>query len=131
MASRLARSEKLLSDSRMLPDFVDNVRRYLAFLRERGHVVYVTDGYRTREQQIDVKRRKPQLAADPGHSLHERGAAVDLEPHDHITDADLRMYDLRRRYAAGPWHVEPAATVTSGDSMEAFGRIMRDAPPMP
>lgn len=38
---------------------------------------YVTDSYRTYEQQADLYRRKPGLAAPPGSSLHEKGLAID------------------------------------------------------
>jgi hypothetical protein len=38
-----------------------------------------TDGYRTFAQQVDVKRRKPNLAATPGRSNHGWGLAFDMD----------------------------------------------------
>lgn len=38
-----------------------------------------TDGYRTFAQQVDVKRRKPNLAATPGKSNHGWGLAFDMD----------------------------------------------------
>lgn len=69
----------------------------------------VTDGFRSYAQQVDVKRRKPNLAATPGRSIHGLGLAADLK----LTKAQQEW--LRRngtRYglypAAGfsrePWH---------------------------
>lgn len=38
----------------------------------------ITDSYRSYEAQVDVKRRKPHLAATPGKSNHGWGIAVDV-----------------------------------------------------
>jgi hypothetical protein len=43
-----------------------------------GRPFCITDGYRTLAAQIDVKRRKPGLAATPGTSNHGWALAVDL-----------------------------------------------------
>lgn len=43
-----------------------------------GRRLCITDGYRTLAAQIDVKRRKPGLAATPGTSNHGWALAVDL-----------------------------------------------------
>lgn len=45
---------------------------------ERGSLLCVTDSYRSYAAQVSVYRRKPQLAAVPGTSLHGLGIAVDL-----------------------------------------------------
>lgn len=45
---------------------------------ETGRRVGITDSYRTYAQQVDVKRRKPSLAATPGTSNHGWGTALDL-----------------------------------------------------
>ncbi|MEO6715216.1 MAG: M15 family metallopeptidase [Mycobacteriales bacterium] len=49
-----------------------------AYAGEFGRPMCVTDSYRTYYDQVDVKRRKPGLAATPGTSQHGWGLAVDL-----------------------------------------------------
>lgn len=49
-----------------------------AYLKANGTNLCVTDSYRSLAAQIDVKRRKPTLAAKPGTSNHGLGLAVDL-----------------------------------------------------
>lgn len=46
--------------------------------KELGYTLVVSDGYRTHAQQIEAKRNKPSLAATPGKSPHEYGAAIDI-----------------------------------------------------
>ncbi|WP_168581498.1 M15 family metallopeptidase [Gephyromycinifex aptenodytis] len=57
--------------------------RALSALREAyaqafGQQMCMTDSYRSYAAQVDVKRRKPRLAATPGTSNHGLGLAVDL-----------------------------------------------------
>jgi peptidoglycan hydrolase-like protein with peptidoglycan-binding domain len=49
----------------------------LAFYREFKRPMKATDGYRSYEQQVDVKRRKGAYAATPGKSNHGWGRAID------------------------------------------------------
>ena len=49
-----------------------------AYAQEFSRPMCVTDSYRTLAQQVDVKQRKPTLAATPGTSRHGLGIAVDL-----------------------------------------------------
>ncbi|WP_432512476.1 D-alanyl-D-alanine carboxypeptidase family protein [Kineococcus sp. SYSU DK001] len=49
-----------------------------AYAAEFGSNISITDSYRTLAEQIDVKARKPGLAAKPGTSRHGLGIAVDL-----------------------------------------------------
>lgn len=69
----------------------------------------VTDGFRSYDQQVDVKRRKKNLAATPGRSIHGLGLAADLK----LTRAQqewLRKNGARYGLYAGagyskePWH---------------------------
>lgn len=46
--------------------------------KQEGIRLIVTDSYRDLAAQIDVFRRKPKLAAQPGTSLHGWGIALDL-----------------------------------------------------
>lgn len=85
----------------MDPVLVRSVRALLAAL---GPKYYVTDGYRTREQQEELYRRKPRFAAKPGTSQHEFGRAVDLQPHD-FDPRILSKFGLRA-IAGEPWHLQ-------------------------
>lgn len=49
-----------------------------AYQKANGTNLCITDSYRSLPAQIDVKRRKPTLAARPGTSQHGLGLAVDL-----------------------------------------------------
>ncbi len=60
----------------------DAARAYDALSRARqaasGKLLCLTDSYRDFAGQVDVFRRKPNLAATPGRSQHGWGLAVDL-----------------------------------------------------
>lgn len=49
-----------------------------AYRESTGSLLCVTDSYRTYAAQVDVRARKPHLAAVPGTSNHGLGLAVDL-----------------------------------------------------
>lgn len=49
------------------------------FYQQTGVPLRVTDSFRSNEEQADVYRRKPNLAAKPGHSRHEHGEALDID----------------------------------------------------
>ena len=46
--------------------------------KELGYTMVIVDGYRSHATQVDLKKRKPKLAASPGKSAHEYGVAVDV-----------------------------------------------------
>ena len=50
----------------------------LAYQRQSGSALCVTDSYRSYPEQVAVKRKLPRLAATPGRSQHGFGLAVDL-----------------------------------------------------
>jgi peptidoglycan hydrolase-like protein with peptidoglycan-binding domain len=52
--------------------------RLRALARDAGIDLTCTDSYRTFDQQVDLKRRKPDLSATPGRSVHGWGFAVDV-----------------------------------------------------
>ena len=61
--------------------------------------------YRTYQQQADLYKRKPGVAAPPGHSLHQQGLAIDL-PSALQTQ---KFFDLLRalgwyQLRTEPWH---------------------------
>lgn len=51
--------------------------RMMAAAAQDGVKLTLTDSYRSYELQVDVKRRKPNLAATPGKSNHGWGRAID------------------------------------------------------
>lgn len=77
-----------------------------AFALEFGSNISITDSYRTLAEQIDVKRRKPTLAATPGTSRHGLGIAVDLG--DGIQNADSAQHQWMDRNAALYGWINPA-----------------------
>jgi hypothetical protein len=64
---------------RLAPEAAAAFADLLAAARRDGVPIVVTDGYRSYEAQVDVKARKPHLAATPGTSQHGWGIAVDLD----------------------------------------------------
>lgn len=74
-----------------------------------GKTINVSDGFRTYQQQTELKQRKGQLAAPPGRSMHGYGLAVDMDTN---TAEDLAhrglftKYGLTRPISNEPWHVE-------------------------
>jgi hypothetical protein len=74
--------------------------------------LWIVSGFRTYAEQAALYRRKPGLAAPPGHSRHEVGLAADLGfPSDAIRMQAHRQAascDLRFPVPNEPWHVEPA-----------------------
>jgi peptidoglycan hydrolase-like protein with peptidoglycan-binding domain len=56
----------------------DGFAAWRALASTAGIDLTCTDSYRTLEEQIDLKRRKPQWSATPGRSVHGWGFAVDL-----------------------------------------------------
>ncbi|PRY18128.1 M15 family metallopeptidase [Kineococcus rhizosphaerae] len=77
-----------------------------AYAAQFGKNISVTDSYRTLAEQIDVKARKPGLAAKPGTSRHGLGIAVDLG--DGIQNADSAQHQWMDRNAALYGWINPA-----------------------
>jgi len=49
------------------------------FLRRYKLPILITDAGRTHQQQVNLHAAKPELAATPGKSFHEAGAALDVD----------------------------------------------------
>jgi sortase A len=83
-----------------------------AFLRAQrilGMEIQITDSFRSHAQQAAAYAAKPGWVAPPGHSLHEKGLAIDvhtgfLAAHPEVRDAlyaaGWRQFDPYRE----PWH---------------------------
>jgi hypothetical protein len=98
---------------RLAPDAAEAFARMLEQARGEGVTLAVTDGYRSYELQVDVKRRKGALAATPGTSKHGWGIAVDF---------DMRVTDfawLRANAARYGW-VHPAWARPGGSKPEPW-----------
>lgn len=86
------------------------------FYEQTGRKLRISDGFRTFEQQADVYRRKPNLAAKPGTSRHEVGQAVDIHPEDaaYLISSGLGqkhgMDYLKGRTKTETWHWQMANT---------------------
>jgi len=76
-----------------------------------GKKLYISEGFRTRERQIALKKKYGKGAASPGHSTHEFGLALDIpgKAADHLEELGLmRKYGFTRPVGKEPWHIEPA-----------------------
>jgi hypothetical protein len=99
--------ENIGGPHRLAPSAAVAYRRASAMF---GRPIPITDSYRTPEQQADCARRKPELCAPAGRSLHERGLAIDV--HTGIVNPnDPRLVQALtatgwNRYAPTrePWH---------------------------
>jgi hypothetical protein len=79
------------------------------------HKFLITSAGRTHDQQIALYKQKPGLAAKPGNSFHEAGAACDLavtfiKAQSGWTQEQLEefcaKYDFYRTVQREPWHFQ-------------------------
>jgi hypothetical protein len=120
------------SDTNMNPEFAKKLQAMFA----DNPNLSLTSGWRDPATQARLYREKPNLAAPPGKSNHEKGTAADIGPPSEYgwIAANLGKYGLflpmpntAERKAKGkkiePWHVEPAgggaAAATSGTPVTA------------
>lgn len=105
--------------SQMDQSFVAGLEQFIRAGKALGHAITVGDTFRTGAEQADLFRRKPNLAAPPGSSRHERGTAADLAFADaqsqrwaHESAAqyglDFPMADRRPGKKYEPWHIQQA-----------------------
>lgn len=75
----------------------------------------IVSGFRTREEQAELYEQKPELAAPPGHSMHELGLAADLGfPSDaagRLAHASAGSCGLTFPVSYEDWHIEPIGAV--------------------
>ena len=77
--------------------------------------ISIVSGFRTHAEQAALHEQKPDLAAPPGHSMHELGLAADLGfPSDSAREAahvSAGTCGLRFPMSYEPWHIEPIGVV--------------------
>ncbi|MEZ0493162.1 D-alanyl-D-alanine carboxypeptidase family protein [Kineococcus sp. TBRC 1896] len=89
-----------------------------AYASQFGTNIAITDSYRTLAEQIDVKARKPTLAARPGTSRHGLGIAVDLG--GGIQNATSAQHLWMDRNAALYGWINPAWAQNRGGQFEPW-----------
>lgn len=106
------------SSSGLNPEFLARFQRYSSAVLDRfGMVLKITSGWRSNAQQAALYAQKPNLAAPPGRSNHERGLAIDHAPHSnqYMRSTLAGQFGLRypmQGFGGGknePWHIEPLA----------------------
>jgi hypothetical protein len=120
----LGRSMRVLATARAVvePEGFEGLHPMLArrlsclFLKVSG--LSIVSGFRTREEQAALFEEKPELAAPPGHSMHELGLAADLGyPSDAARSqahALAASCGLEFPVSYEPWHVEPGGLSQTG-----------------
>lgn len=91
----------------------DAGRAYKAMQRaakKAGINFAVTDSYRSYDAQVDLKKRKPSLAATPGKSNHGWGLALDININDakvyNWLAKNAKKYGFDQPMSYEPWHWE-------------------------
>jgi secretion/DNA translocation related TadE-like protein len=83
----------------------------LTCLFDRVPGIRVVSGFRTRAEQARLHEQRPDLAAPPGRSMHERGLAADLafpsEFAERTAHAAAPDCGLEFTVAHERWHIEP------------------------
>lgn len=94
----------------------DAMSAMIAAARKDGIEIRITDGYRSYEQQVDVKRRKGELAATPGKSNHGWGQAFDIA----VGGYDSKTYQWLAKNAHLFGFVNPPWAVKGGSKPEPW-----------
>ena len=120
---------------RLAADAAQALRSLLELAETQQVPVIVTDGYRTFDAQVDLKRRKPLLAATPGTSMHGWGRAIDVDLartdmawfHQHAPRFGWELPRWARPEGSKPepWHWEYVGTP------HAANRTGEGGPPVP
>lgn len=90
-----------------------------AFRAQFGKDLGITDTYRSLEDQIELKKRKPVLAGKPGTSNHGWGRAIDVSANVHwnyVTPEHLWMIENAPKFG---WH-NPSWAAEGGQKEEAW-----------
>ena len=90
----------------------------VAYAKDFGTSLCISDTYRTYAAQVDVKARKPTLAATPGTSNHGLGLATDLC--GGIEDFGTPQHQWMKRHAALFGYYHPAWAEPGGSKPEPW-----------
>lgn len=102
-------------------DFADLIIELADLAAEQGYQIVPTagGGFRSRAQQVALKRRKPTLAAAPGRSYHESGLALDFDTRPLggrvVVGRLAESLGLRwggRWRIREPWHVDAGSLIS-------------------
>lgn len=93
------------------PEFASRLRCLFAIVPGLS----IVSGFRTHAEQAALYEEKPDLAAPPGHSMHELGLAADLgfqsESARDLAHVSAGTCGLEFPVSHEPWHVEPIGVV--------------------
>lgn len=108
-------NDKLVGDTDIHPTLA---ARLIKLAEEKGQTkITITDGGRSRAEQEELKKRKPDLAAEAGKSKHEAGLAADITEQwlKDLRDPELQKYGLHKpvMFKGEDWHIEVLETGSS------------------
>ncbi len=122
--------------SKMAPDFMSQFDQMSQeYYAQTGKEIKVNDAFRTREMQEEAYKNKPNLAAKPGHSNHEKGMAMDIDDTQANQLSEMGLFDKYgftrpmmtkspgKKYE--PWHIELAG----GDLEKRMGAVAATVKP--
>lgn len=92
------------------PAFLQNFTLWSNWLMREGRVpggLSIVSGWRSTAQQAALYKAKPNLAAPPGRSNHERGLAIDHSPWSWNYNRTAGRFGMRHPMSWEGWHVEP------------------------
>ncbi|WP_276585692.1 peptidoglycan DD-metalloendopeptidase family protein [Bacillus thuringiensis] len=122
------KNDKLVGDTDIHPTLA---ARLLKLAEAKGQTkITITDGGRSRAEQEELKKRKPELAAAAGKSKHEAGLAVDITEQwlKDLRDPELQQYGLHKpvMFKGEDWHIEVLETGSSvGKSDKSNDEIIK------
>lgn len=108
-------NDKLSGDTDIHPTLA---ARLIKLAEAKGQTkITITDGGRSRAEQEELKKRKPDLAAEAGKSKHEAGLAADITEQwlKDLRDPELQKYGLHKpvMFKGEDWHIEVLETGSS------------------
>ncbi len=122
--------------SKMAPDFMSQFDQMSQeYYAQTGKEIKVNDAFRTREMQAEAYKNKPNLAAKPGYSNHEKGMAMDIDDTQANQLAEMGLFDKYgftrpmmtkapgKKYE--PWHIE----LSGGDLEKRMGSVAATVKP--
>lgn len=99
-----------------------------------GKNILVTSAFRTYDEQAALAEKyknQPGRVAAPGHSLHETGLAIDIDPQNANELDKLGLLDnykfnrpLINSRVPEPWHIQPISTASTGQDSPYKGDPM-------